>query len=365
MNERNMQFLVGVVVLSTALIGGLLVTLNSPAPKVLGLMGKGTYRVTIELDRAPGIGPDTPVQKNGLLIGRVDSVEDRDDHVAVNVDVDKDRRLFPEYSAQVRTSVLGDATIEFVSRPILPGAQPLEDGAVLQGTVVGNPLDSISNLEGNLQQTIDSLGRAGDEVRELADRVNRAFDDETDKGRVSRLLDQTEQALANFNQAAKSVNTFFNDPNLREVAREGRLTMRDIRSAAANISEMSDLASQNLENIRGLTEPLGRQGQKIASSIIEALEGFGRIVEELTVLTDALNNREGTIGQLIHNPALYDNANRLLGNANHVLLRINDLTKRLQVVVEDARVFMDKIAREPGRLVGGALNKGPGIKGSH
>ena len=38
------------------------------------------------------------------------------------------------------------------------------------------------------------------------------------------------------------------------------------------------------------------------------------------------------------------------------------LTARLRPIVEDARVFMDKIAREPGRLVGGALNQGPGIK---
>ena len=35
---------------------------------------------------------------------------------------------------------------------------------------------------------------------------------------------------------------------------------------------------------------------------------------------------------------------------------------RSGLVTEDARVFMDKVAREPGRIVGGALNRGPGIK---
>ena len=363
MNERVMQFRVGVVVLFTAIIGGLLVALNSPAPKVLGLLGEGTYQITIKADGAPGVGQDTPVRKSGILIGRVASLDDTQDGIEIKVNVDKDRKLYPQHRAEIRTSVLGDATIELAAaEPIPPGTPPLEEGAVIPGKAVGHPLDALANLEGNLRETIDSLGKAGDEVAELAERVNRAFDDETEKGRVSRLLDQTEQALAQFNQAADSVNTFFNDPNLREVAREGRITMRDVRSAADNISEMSDAASRNLSNIEGLTEPLGRQGQEIASSIIEALDGFGRIVEELTVLTDALNNREGTIGQLIHNPAMYENLNRLLGNANHVVLRFNDLTKRLQVVVEDARVFMDKIAREPGRLVGGALNQGPGIK---
>jgi phospholipid/cholesterol/gamma-HCH transport system substrate-binding protein len=324
-------------------------------------LGEGTYQITIKADGAPGVGQDTPVRKNGILIGRVASLDDTDDGIEIKVNVDKDCELYPQHRAEIRTSVFGDATIELAAAERTEGP-PLEEGAVIQGKAVGNPLDALANLEGNLRETIDSLGKAGDEVAELAERVNRAFDDETEKGRVSRLLDQTEQALAQFNQAADSVNTFFNDPNLREVAREGRLTMRDVRSAADNISEMSSLASQNLENIRGLTEPLGRSGKKIASSLIEALDGLGRIVEELTVLTDALNNRDGTIGKLVHNPEVYDNLNRLLMNSNHVILRINDLTKRLQVVVEDARVFVDKIAREPGRLVGGALNTGPGIK---
>jgi phospholipid/cholesterol/gamma-HCH transport system substrate-binding protein len=363
MNERVMQFRVGVVVLFTAIIGGLLVTLNSPAPKVLGLLGKGTYLVMIATDSAPGVGQDTPVRKNGILVGRVASVEGTDAGVEIGVNVNEGTRLFPQHKAEVRTSMLGDATIELVlDRPIPEGTAMLPPGAEIPGKDVGNPLDALGKLEGNLRETIDSLGQAGDEVRALAKRVNEAFDDQAQKGRVSRLLDETEAALGKFNQAADSVDRFFNDPNLHELSREGRLTMQDVRQAADNISEMSQLGSQNLRNLEGFTKPLGRNGEQIASSIIKALDGLGRIVEELTVLSDALNNREGTIGQLIHNPAVYDNLNRVLLNGNHVVLRFNDLTKRLQVVVEDARVFMDKIAREPGRIVGGALNTGPGIK---
>jgi phospholipid/cholesterol/gamma-HCH transport system substrate-binding protein len=363
MNDRVMQFRVGVVVLFTAIIGGLLVSLNSPAPALLGMMGKGTYPVTIELPSAPGIGPDTPVHKNGLLIGRVKSIDDLDDHVAVHVDVDHGRRLFPgnPYACEVRTSVLGDATIEFVAAAAA-GAQPLEPGAVVKGEVIGNPLETLTDLQGDLKRMITSFEHTSNEVAKLAERVNRAFDDETQKGRVSRLLDETEGALINFNRAAETVDTFFKDPNLREMAREARITLQDVRHAADDVSTMAEAAGRNLTNLEGFTEPLGRQGEQIASAIIKSFDGLGRIVEELTVLVDALNNREGTIGQLIHNPQVYDNLNCLLTNFNHVVLRINELTKRLQVVAEDARVFMDKIAREPGRIVGGALNQGPGIK---
>ena len=63
---------------------------------------------------------------------------------------------------------------------------------------------------------------------------------------------------------------------------------------------------------------------------------------------------------------LYDNLNQLAENANVVVWRFNQLTHQLsptiRKLVTDAGIFTDKIAREPGRIVGGALNRGPGIK---
>ncbi len=60
---------------------------------------------------------NTPVRKNGLLIGRVTEIEDLDNGVIAKVDIDGDRRLLTSHVPHVRTSVLGDATIDFVSEP--------------------------------------------------------------------------------------------------------------------------------------------------------------------------------------------------------------------------------------------------------
>ena len=83
MDERQMQFRVGAVVLATFVIGGLLVALNSPAPQSWVPWAKGKYRVLIELNQAPGIAPNTPVRKNGILIGRVSAIDDRENQVMV------------------------------------------------------------------------------------------------------------------------------------------------------------------------------------------------------------------------------------------------------------------------------------------
>ncbi len=53
MNERQMQFRVGVVMLATMIIGTILATLNGPIPRDLLPWGVRSYRIAIELPQAP------------------------------------------------------------------------------------------------------------------------------------------------------------------------------------------------------------------------------------------------------------------------------------------------------------------------
>jgi phospholipid/cholesterol/gamma-HCH transport system substrate-binding protein len=411
MNERQMQFRVGVVMFATLIIGGLLATLNGPVPTEWLPWGPKTYHVAIQLPEAPGVGPNTPVRKNGLLIGRVASIEDLDNGVVLHVNIDGGRRLLTSHVPHVRTSVLGDATIDFVTAQTEVPPQPLQDGAVIRGAVDPNPFDSISklgDLQDDIQQTMHALTRAGNEVADLAQRVDEAFGTETEEGRVKRLLDTTELAMSQFAQTMSSINEILGDEpieddvlsvggqfvpaaqqlpagqpfqnerpssngqqqpteqppidgrqlrqlirqglnELPEAVREARITMQEFRVVLES-------ANKNFKNLEGFTEPLGRNGEQIANSIVDAVDGLDRLVEEFAVLSQALNSREGTLGQLIHNPQAYENLNRLMYNANQVVIRVECLTKRLQVVTEDARIFMDKIAKEPGRLATGGLN---------
>ena len=356
MNDRIKQFRVGVVVLATSIIGAILVTLNGPTSTewIPGL--DKHYQVTIELQQAPGIGPNTPVRKNGLLIGRVADVEDLQDHVAVKANIDAGRLLYANYHVQLRTTLLGDATLEFVAEPVPPGTPPVGADAVFKGNLAPNPLDAITNLEGKLDSMIDSLKQAGDEVGKLAKTVNEAIGPDPEAGRVPKLLDTAERSMADLSKAAQTFDKFFGDPELMSTVREARLTMGDVRDVAEAVQSPIEAIDRNLKNLEGLTEPLGRNGEQVSQSLIDGLNGLARIVEDVTVLVDALNSRNGTIGRLIHDPAVYDNLNRLLCNSNQVVLRINDLTLRLRPVVDDVRIFSDKIAREPGRIVGGAVN---------
>jgi phospholipid/cholesterol/gamma-HCH transport system substrate-binding protein len=403
MNERQMQFRVGVVVFATMIIGGLLATLNEPF--LMGWLpwGVAKYEIGIEFPRAPGVALNTPVRKNGILIGRVSDIEDHIEGVVLKAEIDGNRELFPQHEPHVRTTVLGDATVEFqIDQPVPPGSPRVPDGFVYKnGLVDDNPLESLAKL-GDLREEFASASKAlttaGDEVAKLAGRINEAFGEETEEGRVSRLLDTTENAMTQFAQTMTAMNEIIGDvpvdgqppvdgrriegpppfdpqrpvnvqpPGVpppaggpppvdgRELRRRLRQGLHEFPDAVHEFRGTLELADRNLRNLEGFTEPLGQKGEAIADALIRAVEGVDKLVEDFSVLVQALNNREGTIGRLIHDRQTHDNLNALMCNANIVLGELNTLVKRAQVVIEDVRVFTDKIAREPGRVVTGGLN---------
>jgi phospholipid/cholesterol/gamma-HCH transport system substrate-binding protein len=393
MNERQMQFRVGIVVFATMIVGGLLASLNGPLPTGWLPWGRAKYQIGIQVPEAPGVDTNTPVRKNGILIGRVKSIEDSGDGVLLKADIDGNRPLFADFEPHIRTSVLGDATIDFVSHRPAPGAQPVPDGTIFRGHVDPNPFESLGQL-GDLKEEFgkasQSLAAAGDEVTKLTKRINAALGDETGEthGRITRLLDSTERAMNQFSATMTSFNEIIGDVplagqqpgvgqpapgaqpprapppvdgrQLRQHLRQGLDELPDaIHEFHVTMQESHGVlqsADKNLKNLEGFTEPLREKGGDFADMLLKVVNGLDQLVDDFGSVARALNSRDGSIGKLIHDPQVYDNLNILMFNANKVLCSIDDLTFNLKPVVHDARIFMDKVATEPGRIIGGAVN---------
>ena len=75
MENRVLQFRVGLLVLATLLITFLLVMYFGE----LLTLGPGKYSIHVQLPEAPGVAQGTPVRKHGIMIGRVEKVVFDDD----------------------------------------------------------------------------------------------------------------------------------------------------------------------------------------------------------------------------------------------------------------------------------------------
>ena len=140
MDERIIQFRVGVVVLGTLIATVTLGLLFGELPALV----RDTYTIRIRFDDAPGVTKDTPVHKSGILIGRVSEVDFAPDNdgVIVTAEIDADRKIPRTDVCRISKSLLGDARVEFISPSALGRPTPTEPAgeASLNGSVVRPPL---------------------------------------------------------------------------------------------------------------------------------------------------------------------------------------------------------------------------------
>ena len=355
MTDRVMQFRVGVMVLATAIIAGILVVLFGDLPSLV----QASYPLRMSFADARGVAGGTPVRKNGILVGRVKSVT-LDERGGVNVvaDIDAYVPIYRDEVPRISSTILGDAEIQLVPGHIVPPRQRIDPQEVLRGGVSRDPLEAFTNLEPKLATALEALGQASDAVEKLSNNIDRMFMGGND--RFEKLVRKTESALDSFNTAMKNIDDVMGDPAAREDIKDTITALpeivADLRKTVQGIGATVDTADRNLRNLEGLTKPLGDRGTAMVAQIDRTIGRLDETLQQAALFTKALNESDGTLGKLVRDPQVYQ-------DLAQAAAMVNKLTRELRPIVDDVRVFTDKIARHPEQLgVRGALDRRPGLK---
>ena len=225
MDDRVTQFRVGVLVVATCFIAGLLIMLFGEMPSFISHQ----YTIYVRFPQAPGVTIDTPVLKSGILIGRVTRVTllDNDDGaVVVSLKIDSERKLRSSEICKIKSgSILGDAVLEFVPSKQArgPNAKLYRDGDYLDGIVAEDPLSvmetatsalqTLVNLENDVRQALDSIQTAGQQVGSMAEGLNAVVANNAEQ--FQRILTKSEQAMDRFDFALTAIDGFIRDDNLK------------------------------------------------------------------------------------------------------------------------------------------------------
>jgi phospholipid/cholesterol/gamma-HCH transport system substrate-binding protein len=358
------------VVLMVVLTDGL------PMPGVLS----DDYVIHITFPEAPGVKVDTPVHRDGVVIGRVTAVELLPEQgVRVTARIDGDRPLRHDQIPRITSKFpLGNAEIEFVpSRdPSRPRTQ-LQSGDELAGLVADDPLAAIqrfAELDADLRVAIQSISRAGNEATVLASNVNAMVD--TNATQLNRLVQKTEVVVDGFrttlvsaNAAFQNVNELLEEEQLKEdmqrafrempqLVSEARVAVGEARVAFNRFGDASETFRRNMNNLEGLTQPLGERGEAIVTNLERSISSIDELLGNANTFTTNLNNTDGTLGLLMNDPDLYLRLNRAAAN-------VEEITRRVMPIIDDARIAVDKVARDPGGAIGvrSVLDRSsPGLK---
>ena len=357
MDERIMQFRVGLMVLATLLVLGILVAMFGEMPKLI----HGEYTLYITFYQAPGVSKDTSVRKSGILIGRVTNVRFADDDtmVLVTVAIQDKYVLHKNEVCRVQTNLLGDATLEFVrSANERLTKEVWKNGDKLKGVFTPEPTQLIANIQDKFDSTISSVQSTSSDLGAASRKLTGTLDT------LNSVLEQNREGFKNAvdqaNDIMSSTRNIIGDRETQDQLRSAMQQMpqmiKDTHDTVLKMRETMASVDRNLQNMEGFTKPLGERGENLIENLDRGTEKLDKLVNEMLTFTQALNSSQGTIGQLVNNPELYQHINRAARN-------IDEISRDLKPIVDDARVFSDKIARHPEVLgVKGVMQKGAGIK---
>ena len=389
MNDRQTEFRVGIVILATLLVLGILIVFFGELPS----FSRDQYTLTIRFDEAPGVTVGTPVRKSGILIGRVDLVDLTDNGVEVTALIDRNRKLTDGEVCRISTNNIlgGDATLEFVPSSKPSTGDILQDGDWLNGYLARDPLQALTsvedlmqtvvNLEGQVRNALVSIQGAGNEVGSVARSMNAVV--QNNQEQFQRIMGKAEGAMNRLDYAMSAFDGLLGDEQMRakiqltvselpEVLGEAREMMTAFRGVATR-------AEKNLANIEAITEPLAQNGDAILEvlgttfakvgdglgsleklnldSLGDSLGNLDELLAELTQFSKTLNNPNSTIGALVNERELYDNLNRTVEkigttatSIQKTASNVESLTRQIEPVVYNVRVATDKVARNPFRL---------------
>ncbi len=409
MDENRLRFGVGVLVVAALGIAVILTFFFGAYPNLFA----GRYTLTVFFPSAPGVGPETPVLKNGVRIGRVTDTKlltggepSNLDGVVLTLEIEDQYPLKLDQVPRITSGSLitGAAQIEFVKATPnqlvrifdgLGGSEAngqldqaefalaeanISDGSHLRyGEVAKDPyeiLTMIGGLENDIRTTLatvqqagQSIDSAGKSVDQLANQIQSIVG--SDEGDLKKLTLRAGRAMEEFELALRDVRSVFGSPELQKAMRDSvqqfpqvlgnaQITLQSVQKAMEKFEEVGEEAKgvvseakKTATNIAALTEPLAENGDELVAKLLNSIDNFDRTIVQIGDFGERLNNGDGTLRRLMEDDELYWQVKRVMDN-------IEGASVKIRPILDDVRVLSDKLARDPGQLgVRGALERRP------
>jgi phospholipid/cholesterol/gamma-HCH transport system substrate-binding protein len=169
---------------------------------------------------------------------------------------------------------------------------------------------------------------------------------------AQRALSETEGTLESINRAGKQFE------RVGVAAEETVLSAKSaVEQTEKSLGNTVKNAEKTFANLAEFTQPFAEQGDDFAAQVLTTLAGLDRTLTQVETFGRTLNNSEGTVKRLLEDEELYYQLRRTVEN-------IEAASARVRPILDDVRIFSDKIARDPRQLgIRGAISKRPGGAG--
>ncbi|WP_169977183.1 MlaD family protein [Tautonia rosea] len=369
MNERVMQFRIGMfVIVAGMVLTMLIVWFEAPA------LIKERHFVTVYFPEAPGVNRGIPVRKSGVRVGEVFAFTftepDQPEGVLVTLSLDPNYMIREGTTPRLGRALIGDVAIDLISGT---GSEPLKtfdspDEAIredrwITGLVATDPFLLLTDATKIFEQADSTMVAIEAAATNLSAIVGKA--------------DSLDEFLTTWGNTGRSIEMVANDLGrvLEENEAEIKPTVATIRSVAEKLDSAFDdatkdqvkmtlnrvaSASERLDVLLADLQPIAAElkagpGDSPRTNLGQALFRANKIAYDISVLTAYLHdgqgrlNTKGTIQRLVSDPQLYEDLRLVLRSADAAA---NDARSVLRTFGS----FAEKISRDPGLISTGVLN---------
>jgi phospholipid/cholesterol/gamma-HCH transport system substrate-binding protein len=373
MNERVMQFRLGMFVIVAGLVLTMMIVWFGESPSLF----RDRVFLTVHFPEAPGVSEGIAVRKSGIRIGEVAEIRfdtrrtRRDDGVLVTLAIDRRKvELRAGSRPKLSRALIGDVSIEMLpgqgpgplTTRTTPGLPP--DGEIVEGIVAPDPSRALAEATGVMQDVQGTLKS----IRLAADNF----------GTLSQKAGNIDEFLTSWIEMGKSVKTLAGDfdrvvkdneanlkpaiANLRDVSEKlntalGPEAQKDLQATIRRFNSSSARLDQALADFAPLARDLGaKPGTPPATEFGQVIKRLNVITYEVGLLTRTFSdgrgglNPNGTLQKLLLQAEAYD-------NLNQAAIAVRDVFNRLRPAAAALNVFAEKVAKEPSLLTRGALQR--------
>jgi phospholipid/cholesterol/gamma-HCH transport system substrate-binding protein len=245
--------------------------------------------ITFATDRADGLSEGSNVLYRGVIVGRVKTVRRTEDGREVLIESEVDRT--PPLPANVEGVIRQLGQLGPTSAISLVLTNPQPTGQIAPGM--------------RIHARYEGLSLFPPEVSELAVELKatvRQF-------RESNVIAHIDEQVQNLGRVMESANSLISDPKLRE---DIRTALANIRNASESVSrigtkldKLSDEVSGAVGDVRTTVNKAGNTVDSLGKQVSDRLAQVSVTLDHFNSIAAKLDNGQGTAGQLINDPKLY------------------------------------------------------------
>ena len=262
------------------------------------LIRKPGYEIFLYFDSAAGLEKQTGVRLAGVKIGYVRDVRLKGSQAEVVLSIDPKYQIRTDAKAMLAAlGILGEKYIE-----ILPG----------KSQTYAQPGSTIQSLPPTgLDQVGAELAAVGKEIQETT--------------RMLRELIGTDESKTNIRDILQNIAAFSSE--LKEFSERNKSTLdqsiQDTSLAVRNFDTQMQEISRNLDDLISLLRDMAEENrdnlQQSLSSMREVVDKVEQSLQQVKEILEKVNSGKGTIGKLVEDPELYQEAEQTLRDVRSVL----------------------------------------------